>query len=167
MGKLQNSAPKVHLAGLGLLLSFVSMAALSGCTAIGIGDEQFSCPLDENGNCASSWEIYEASNNGQVPFKNVDEEGRLVTGSEGTAVVKNGNSDFVLDNYVTPRLPNEPIPVRTPPQVMRIWIAPYEDVEGDFIVGGYVFTEIQPRRWTLGVNSSTDSADLYQPLNNK
>ena len=55
--------------------------------------------------------------------------------------------DEVINNYVAPRLPSEPVPVRTPSQVMRIWIAPYVDTAGDLVAPGYVYTEIEPRRW--------------------
>lgn len=47
-------------------------------------------------------------------------------------------------------LVHKPIPVRTPAQVMRVWIAPWEDAKGVLHVGGYHFVEIQARRWTFG-----------------
>jgi conjugal transfer pilus assembly protein TraV len=33
---------------------------------------------------------------------------------------------------------------------MRIWIAPFEDSDGDLQVGGFVFTELEARRWLIG-----------------
>lgn len=48
-----------------------------------------------------------------------------------------------------PRI-DDPTPIRTPSEVMRIWIAPWEDDEGDLQVSGYVFTELEPRRWLIG-----------------
>lgn len=47
-------------------------------------------------------------------------------------------------------LVHKPIPVRTPAQVMRVWIAPWEDAKGVLHVGGYHFVEIEARRWTVG-----------------
>ena len=47
-------------------------------------------------------------------------------------------------------LVHKPIPVRTPAQVMRVWIAPWEDAKGVLHVGGYHFVEIEARRWTFG-----------------
>lgn len=41
-------------------------------------------------------------------------------------------------------------PVREPAQVMRIWIAPWIDKNDDLHYPSYLFTEIQPRRWTFG-----------------
>ena len=79
--------------------------------------------------------------------------------------VNSSDADFIVDNYVAPRLPDRPVPVRTPSQVMRIWIAPYDDTDGDFIVSGYAYTEIEPRRWTLGV-ADTNSATgrVFEPF---
>ena len=33
---------------------------------------------------------------------------------------------------------------------MRIWVAPWEDSDGDLNVSGYLFTELEPRRWMVG-----------------
>ena len=54
----------------------------------------------------------------------------------------------------------DPTPIRTPSQVMRIWIAPWEDADGDLMVSNYVYTELEPRRWMIGKAASTASASL-------
>ncbi|ATG92594.1 TraV family lipoprotein [Methylomonas koyamae] len=54
----------------------------------------------------------------------------------------------------------DPTPIRTPSEVMRIWIAPWEDKDGDLNVSGYVFTEIEPRRWMIGKKSVTQNPQL-------
>ncbi len=148
------------------MLAALAAAALQGCGSLGIGEDEFTCKTTGDGQpCASSWDVYKDTDNGRNPSREarLKQQGR----ASDTAVqegLKNGNSDFVLDNYVTARLPGEPIPVRTPPQVMRIWVAPYEDADGDFVVSGYVYSEISPRRWTLGVNDQSSEQNLYQPL---
>ena len=55
---------------------------------------------------------------------------------------------------------DDPTPIRTPSQVMRIWIAPWEDAEGDLMVSNYVYTELEPRRWMIGKAASTASSSL-------
>ncbi|MHB8742093.1 MAG: TraV family lipoprotein [Sulfuricaulis sp.] len=49
-------------------------------------------------------------------------------------------------------------PYRLPAKVMRIYIHPWEDEKKDLHMGGFVFTEIVPRRWSLtpGVSVSDD-----------
>jgi conjugal transfer pilus assembly protein TraV len=31
-----------------------------------------------------------------------------------------------------------------------VWVAPWEDADGDLNVSGFVFTELEPRRWMIG-----------------
>jgi hypothetical protein len=73
----------------------------------------------------------------------------------GTRVVATGP--------VLPR-PEGPIPLRVPAQVMRVWIAPWEDSRGDLHAPGYLYTEIEPRRWTLGAPAEPDRDTLIRPL---
>jgi hypothetical protein len=58
----------------------------------------------------------------------------------------------------------DPLALRMPAQVMRIWIAPWEDSRGDLHAPGYVYTEIEPRRWTLGAPAERDRETLIRPL---
>lgn len=44
----------------------------------------------------------------------------------------------------------QPMPVLEPARVVRIWIAPWVDRKGDLHMPGYLFSEITPRRWSLG-----------------
>lgn len=41
---------------------------------------------------------------------------------------------------------------RSPAKVMRILVHPWVDDSGDLNMGGYVLTEIEPRRWSVGTN---------------
>lgn len=163
------TALKTHKTRLLSVLALLSGSFIfTGCGSLALGDEEFSCKLNNTGvPCASTAQMYEMTHDGNTPRKIAAEQKKSATSGTGEKVEKasNGESDFVLDNYVTNRLPNEPIPVRTPPQVMRIWVAPYEDKDGDFVMSGYVYTEVSPRRWTLGVNSqSIHQQNLFRPL---
>ena len=56
------------------------------------------------------------------------------------------------------------VPLRSPARVMRIWIAPWEDSRGDLHAPGYLYTEIDPRRWTLGAQAERNRETLVRPL---
>lgn len=43
-----------------------------------------------------------------------------------------------------------PEPYRVPAQVMQIYVAPWQDEQGDLHLPERVVTEIEPRRWALG-----------------
>lgn len=56
---------------------------------------------------------------------------------------------------------DKPIPVRTPAQVMRVWIAPWEDAKGVLHIGGYAFIEIHKRRWEIGEQHAFEPVRLF------
>ena len=60
--------------------------------------------------------------------------------------------------------PEDPLALRVPARVMRIWIAPWEDSRGDLHAPGYLYTEIDPRRWTLGAQADRNRETLVRPL---
>ncbi|HDK8695616.1 type IV conjugative transfer system lipoprotein TraV [Aeromonas veronii] len=143
---------------------------LAGCSSLNIGADEYSCPGMPNGvQCMSARDVYAATNDGNVPRPmNADEsnaksEGKNSNNPPPVATNASGSGDPVIDTYVAPRLPDRPIPIRTPAQVMRIWVAPWEDTNGDLIVTGYVYTEIEPRRWVIG-DGTPESEPVLRPL---
>lgn len=48
---------------------------------------------------------------------------------------------------------SQPKPILQPAQVLRIWIAPFNDSSTDLHWTSYVFTEITPRRFSIGEES--------------
>ncbi len=74
-----------------------------------------------------------------------------------------GESLALATGPVLPR-PEGPVPIRTPAQVMRVWIAPWEDSRGDLHAPGYLYSEIEPRRWTLGAPPAGNGERRITPL---
>jgi conjugal transfer pilus assembly protein TraV len=154
--------------GLGLL------SILSGCSSFNVGSSEYACPGMPNGfQCMSARDVYAETNNGEVPrpmsesvndHEEHDHEEHDHEEHKHSSARSSGDS--VIDTYVAPRLPNKPIPIRTPAQVMRIWVAPWEDTNGDLIVTGYIYTEIEPRRWVVG-ESQSESEPAFKPLQAK
>lgn len=143
--------------------------------------------------CHSARDVYEATNDGAVPSRvgkdgayneecedcersegsnfnfGADEIEAAEAGAGTVTTVTAGslsttrNGDEVIDNYVSPRLPEHPVPIRTPAVVMRIWIAPWIDENDDLISPGYVYTEIEPRRW-IYKDESHRAMTAFAPL---
>ena len=59
-------------------------------------------------------------------------------------------------SIVTP----ETVPNRLPAQVLRIWLAPWVDKQGNWHSGGVVMTDIYPREWQSAV-------PVYSPSDNE
>lgn len=166
------------------------IAGLSGCSYLQVGEEEFSCSgMPGSIYCHSSREVYEATNDGTVPspmrpgaayneecddcVKSELDGGPAQDGNQvGVRIGEVGGGspaatdDDVIRNYVTPALPERPVPIRTPSQVMRIWVAPFVDESGDFHAPGYVYTEIEPRRWVLAKEYQT-ATNVFAPLDPK
>lgn len=155
------------------LLRFVQTLAvvttLSGCaSALSVGSPEYGCSgLPEGVQCMSARDVYAATDDGQVPAPMVkgDDKSKKTTkkDKQTSEKIENTGRDSVVDTYVAPNLPDKPVPIRTPAQVMRIWVAPWEDTNGDLITTGYVYTEIEPRRWVIGESQMLKSPTL-KPL---
>lgn len=133
---------------------------MSGCTAL--GSNSYGCSgMPVGTGCTPSRELYEQTKGGSAPIQNIEKE----QGKKQTSVKP--EIDKVIDTFVTPQLPDKPIPIRTPSTVMRIWISTWEDSEsGSLMAPGYVYTEIEPRRWVIGKpeSSARTSSQVYKPL---
>jgi conjugal transfer pilus assembly protein TraV len=73
--------------------------------------------------------------------------------SQATEIVK----QLALDNN---------LPIRIPPKIIRIWIAPWEDSDGDLHQAGFIFSEISDKRgrWVFGEKAVTSSQPMLYPL---
>ena len=155
----------------------------AACSLLPVGEDDFSCPRDQYGvHCLSAREVYQATNTTdrlggdgrntatQKPEPAATSAGRW-PGDGDPSPVTAGRTPAVAATVTAPAqtLPapvprtGEPLPLRTPAQVMRIWIAPWEDAAGNLHAPGAVFTEIEPRRWQIGLPAMTETTAL-QPL---
>jgi conjugal transfer pilus assembly protein TraV len=159
-------------------LVFTAVLLNSCASSLSVGGSEFGCAgLPEGVRCMSAKDVYMLTNDGQVP-RAMDESGRVTVTEEAIQHQSGQHTQpatqvlmqqaqrqvpLAVETYVAPRLPDDPIPVRTPAEVMRIWVAPWEDTNGDLIVTGYVFTEIEPRRWVIG-EKAPGGVQYIQPL---
>jgi conjugal transfer pilus assembly protein TraV len=145
-----------------LMLALVAMSGL-GCATVGSG--KFACPGKPEGvRCMSATEVYESTHNSD----SVRATGKKAGKSGHDAKTHGGGSNSEMPNtapsntngesnqpkatlaaYITPAV-DKPLPVRMPATILRGWIAPWEDTGRALHVGGYVFVEIEERRWTFG-----------------
>ncbi|CAM5561903.1 type IV conjugative transfer system lipoprotein TraV [Eoetvoesiella caeni] len=147
-------------------------AALAGCSAMNIGSTDYGCQgMPEGVQCMSTRDVYTATNDGNVLRPMTAEEAKdgkmpAVKLPEGQTLSQSptgGAEEDFVNTYVAPQLPDKPVPIRTPAQVMRIWVAPWEDKNGDLNATGYVYTEIEPRRWVIGESAPADQP-ILRPL---
>lgn len=152
-------------------LSVIAGAAiyLSGCA---VSKSEYACSgLAEGVNCTSARDVYTMTDdpNFQTVLQRENaEKARKKAGESGDASKAGGSETIVLretpgEQYITPRPARNPLPIRTPATVMRIGFAPWEDEKGDLNVPGYIYTEIEPRRWEVGAERPPETPTL-RPL---
>jgi conjugal transfer pilus assembly protein TraV len=71
-----------------------------------------------------------------------------------------------LPGYFSPRdlaTPNSGDPIRMPPLVLRVWIAPWEDTDGDLHDQHYLYTVVHQGKWLIETNHQ-QIRDAYKPV---
>jgi conjugal transfer pilus assembly protein TraV len=147
----------------------VAAAVLAGCSAFG-GKDKFDCPNTEVGaTCISARQVYEAthvSDRVQPGFKDgkpIEPKGDDTSPQALRLAALDGNGGVTY----RPPLPevDTPLPVRMPAKIMRIRVFPWEDNGRDLNTGGYVYTEIEGRSWTIGEEQvSRVQGNVISPL---
>ena len=148
-------------------LLFGTALTVAGCGVIFPYEPSGGCPRTHDGVCATVRDVYRATNNadhvdGAATGSGGGEDGAAAAhpapvaggasaggvGGDGEVV---GDGGGVVTRHVLPVAMggDGTLPLRSPPEVMRIWIAPWEDQNGDLVMSGYVFTELHERRWTV------------------
>lgn len=133
-------------------------ALLQGCSVFSVGKSDYSCPGGVDGvRCMSARDVYKATDGSDyVPPQSKD--GQAVPAAKAVVAAKE------------PPVPlptiNQPMPIRTAAEIMRIWVAPWEDGDGDLHADGFVYTEVNQRRWNLG-NRFSSPTPILKPLSGK
>lgn len=135
--------------------SIAAFILVSGCSAMGKTDFSCSGPTPGVG-CLPSTEVYEITDDPELQA--------AVTAALEAAAASEEEYDprVIVEHIRATHRPTvevtkpmaepvkQPLPVLKPAHVIRIWIDPWVDQKGDLHMPGYVFTEITPRRWSLG-----------------
>jgi len=146
----------------------VPLAAMSGCTAMGKSD--FSCSGPGPGvACLPASEVYEITNDPEL-YEAVDAALKAAAASEEeydarevVAYVKANHKPAIEVTKPMAAPVKQPLPVLRPAHVIRIWMDAWVDQKGDLHMPGFVFTEITPRRWSLG-EPAVSSSEVLAPV---
>lgn len=148
-------------------------ATAAGCTTI--GEREFACPGRPEGvRCLSATGVYQATEGTAIVLPTAskavgDNPGAVERSQNRRRPKEHGNSGRSDAPRVAPQPPSallptvdKPVPIRTPSQVIRVWVAPWEDKQGILRAGGYSFIEIESRRWAFGDSAyATEPARLF------
>jgi len=132
---------------------------LVGCasTMSGLdGETKFACKAPEGVSCASLSGVYANAVANNLP--SLRKEGK--EGKEGKGEASLGVPGKPVE--IMGQAPSSGDPVRTKPKILRLWIAPWEDSEGDLHDQSYVYVVTDPGRWVIEHNQR-QIIDRYRP----
>ncbi|SER87932.1 conjugal transfer pilus assembly protein TraV [Azotobacter beijerinckii] len=138
------------------------VGAITGCSSLKIGEEEYSCKgMPEGATCMSAREVYAATDGGayKTQLRQEQDKGSTKKGKDKKKEGKEGEPETRVlfaegaDNTPLPMRVRSPLPIRSQAVVMRIAVDPWEDDNGDLYVPGFVYTEIEPRRWEIGTRN--------------
>ncbi|MGM8936625.1 type IV conjugative transfer system lipoprotein TraV [Pseudomonas neustonica] len=143
------------------IITISALLALTGCTSmLNIGSPEYGCSgMPEGVTCVSARDVYTATETDAYKTQLMREQEGHAEGAGNAADASAEAGTRVLyrepgDNAPMPVRAQNPLPIRTQAVVMRIAVDPWEDKNGDLYVPGYIYTEIEPRRWEVGIRAS-------------
>lgn len=148
----------------------VMTMTLSGCSSMmSIGSPDYGCAgMPEGVTCVSARDVYSATESDSYQTQLMREQQNRESGKKGNKGTSSEEGTRVLYREAgdTPPIParaQNPLPIRTQAVVMRIAVDPWEDENGDLYIPGYIYTEIEARRWEIGARAS-QQGQVVRPL---
>jgi conjugal transfer pilus assembly protein TraV len=163
MNPMNPTNPRRPMKGLApFCLAAVTLGLLTGCASSlsGVGStENFACKAPIGAQCTSISGVY--ANAAAFGHSAIHESLWLSQGLLATSALE-GSSGKSLSQSVVGAL-TLPVPValpgaasspdpaalRSPPRVMRLWIAPWEDADGDLHDASFVHVVVDTGRWLI------------------
>ena len=147
-----------------IMLLAVLGALTSGCGVMSIGESEYACKgMPSGSTCMSARQVY-AATEGQGSSSSLKPE---QAAAEPTATAGAPQTRVLIaegaDNAPLPMRARNPLPIRSQAVVMRIAVDPWEDEKGDLYVPGFVYTEIEARRWEIG-DRNPQATPMLRPL---
>ena len=151
-----------------LITAIFSSLILTGCGSItGLQDAEsnFACSVDMTPRCASLSSVHESLDKEEIK-KNFSFESSSNDSVQIQPITTEGQNIDRLA-YDTPLM----TPKRAPEEILRVWVAPYIDTDGDLHAEHVIFTTVRGARWapeTLDIKPMKAASDkMITPLVSK
>jgi conjugal transfer pilus assembly protein TraV len=136
-----------------LVVAVLVPVVLGGCanTLTGFdGGSQFACKAPDGVTCSSLSGVYANAVANNLPGLRKSEKGAAKDAPTPSA------------GEIVGKAPSSGNPIRTQPKTLRVWIAPWEDTDGDLHDQSYVYVLTDPGRWVIEHNQKR-IVDRYRP----
>ncbi|HXF47083.1 MAG TPA: type IV conjugative transfer system lipoprotein TraV [Burkholderiaceae bacterium] len=140
----------------------VLTAALSACSSItGFdGPSSFSCKLPEGIRCEPMSSVYAQSvkSGGQPPASRSRARGNRAATDDGAVPVRVVYSEAPMAGASMATQMDEGRPLRQAERIVRLWLAPHEDAEGDLHDARFIYVSLGRGEWTIARSRATGPA---------
>ena len=163
------------------ILVLIVFIAIAGCAGLD-SSSKFACTAPEGVNCQSLSGVYANSINGTLPSQQVHKS-ESGDGSQSGSKDPQRDPRYVWaggiesdpkmlrygsenDAMLSPRMmatPTSGMPIRKPPQVLRVWVAPWEDEVGDLHDQSYFYTMVSNGKWAIEA-SRKNISERFKPV---
>ncbi|MDP2430840.1 MAG: type IV conjugative transfer system lipoprotein TraV [Pseudomonadota bacterium] len=122
----------------------LTLAGLSGCSVLP-GSSEFKCKAPDGVPCMAVEEAYKRSLSGGFKTAQDGETSKTTPDREDAAT----KPVLPYRAEALRTTPSSGDPIRSQPRVMRVWIAPWEDKEGDLHDQSYLWVTVNGGSWLL------------------
>ena len=145
MSEMKVKKPKkiLYLPMVGSIFIFYSFMMITGCAS---HNSKFDCNARPGGRCAPMGEINNMVDQGLFDERSKDSGKNL--GYLGTDQLAEPHESLKIPLGYSQHQNNHGLsPERKKERVQQIWIAPYEDIEGNYHEASYVYSVIKQSAW--------------------
>ena len=147
---------------IGTLCLLLPLGACMNMSGLG-GDSKYACKAPEGVACDSVSGTYanaihnnlpsQRAKRSAAPRKEASEANPPESALPAPSSVATGDADTVVT----------PSPLRSQARLLRLWIKPWEDADGDLYDQGYVYVQVDPGRWQVE-HVQRQVRESYAPL---
>ena len=134
-------------------MAVIFAIGLSGCAGslTGLeGESKFACKAPDGVTCSSLSGIYANAVANNLPALRKERNGDQPSPTQ------------LKEGTITGQVATAGDPLRVQPKVLRVWIAPWEDTDGDLHDQSYLYVVANPGRWAIE-HSQRQIVDRYRP----
>ncbi|MBK8890831.1 MAG: type IV conjugative transfer system lipoprotein TraV [Dechloromonas sp.] len=153
---------KTLILRLGAVCLLLPLAACMNMSGLG-GDSKYACKAPDGVACDSVSGTYANALHNNLPSQQAQRSARR------QKETSEENATPTLGRPISSATANlsgmavTPSPLRTQARILRLWIKPWEDADGDLYDQGYVYVQVDNGQWQID-HVQRQIRDLYAPL---
>lgn len=138
--------------------ALVGLLSLAGCATT-----KYQCPTPSGVACMSAKDVYALTDAPGKEGMQAAEAAYADTSSHHRKKADPGTARISAPASAAVPLPKpgDVVPIREQSRVMRIWIAPYEDTQGNLVMATRIYTDMESRRWSVGEPAAEESHHFF------